>query len=357
MRETKSNGLGTDSIIFVDDVTGNPIDPATGLMMPNNDVKKEQEDTSSPIEPDDDSVDTVSDVRSDQRDDDDSAVTSEDNDATDTSDDDDSSDMTDTGEQDDGGTSSQKPDEDKEGVADTAVSTGVSENVSDEDDSVDDKTDDVADADDARGDGTSENDDVDDSDTDGIGVSEQDDVIPQSYYDYASFWYDGVPLKAIAMSCASVPASVLLYAFAPMRIMALLNGNGGIVWQCASFLVLIMLAISVLMMLASFVLGIRNVVTKKTYRLGHIKNMLVALFFTMLMLFIGTYVTSTFVTGILGGAFDIGDLFGAINSVLGMLPDTQAVLTIAVNGSFIGMCATAVIAIVSIVANIMMGEE
>lgn len=356
MRETKSNGLGTDSIIFVDDVTGNPIDPATGLMMPNNDIKKEQEDTSSPIEPDDDSVDAVPDVRSDQRDDD-SAVTSEDNDATDTSDDDDSSDVTDTGEQDDGGTSSQKPDEDKEDVADTAVSTGVSENVSDEDDSVDDETDDVADADDARGDGPSENDDADDSDTDGIGVSEQDDVIPQSYYDYASFWYDGVPLKAIAMSCASVPASVLLYAFAPMRIMALLNGNGGIVWQCASFLVLIMLAASVLLMLASFVLGIRNVATKRTYRLGHVKNMLVALFFTMLMLFIGMYVTSTFVTGILGGAFDIGDLIGTINSVISVFPDTQAILAIAVNGSFIGMCVTGIIALISIVANIVMGEE
>lgn len=357
MRETKSNGLGTDSIIFVDDVTGNPVDPVTGLMMPNKDIKKEQEDTASPIEPDGDSADVTLDSENEQGDNTDDVMTQEDN-ATDASDDkSDSSDEPDAHEKDDEESHSQKPEDAQAENTGTEASTNDSDGSTDEEDSTDDSdngsdgaVDDSIESDDTSG-------DVNDDASDESNISENGDVIPQSYYDYAGFWYEGIPLKAIAMSCASVPVSVLLYAFAPMRIMALLNGNGGVVWQCASFLALIMLAASVFLMLASFVLGIRNVATKKTYKLGHVKNMLVALFFTMLMLFIGTYVTSTFVTGILGGAFDIGDLFGAINSVIGMLPDTQAILTIAVNGSFIGMCATAVIAIVSIVANIVMGEE
>ena len=362
MRETKSNGLGTDSIIFVDDVTGNPVDPVTGLMMPNKDVKKEQEDTASPVEPDGDSVSGIYDSENKQSDDTDSATGTEDAIAETSGDENGAEDATSGSDEDSDRDEENAPDEadEEETVgADTEEPASDSNDggITDDSDDSDDDTGNATDADDAAKDDTDENDGDGTSDNSDDGAVNQDDVIPQSYYEYAGFWYDGIPLKAIAMSCASVPVSVLLYAFAPMRIMALLNGNGGIVWQCASFLVLIMLAASVLLMLASFVLGIRNVATKRTYRLGHVKNMLVALFFTMLMLFIGMYVTSTFVTGILGGAFDIGDLIGTINSVISVLPDTQAILAIAVNGSFIGMCVTGIIALISIVANIVMGEE
>ena len=50
MKQTKSNGLGTDSIVFVDDKTGEAVD-TFGVRKPNDEVKRQQETTAQPKPP------------------------------------------------------------------------------------------------------------------------------------------------------------------------------------------------------------------------------------------------------------------------------------------------------------------